>query len=157
MYIRSTLNGKYLHLIAMETYRRKGHRIWEGGRLTCEHRDQNPCNNVVANLSLATKREQCESRRGNSHSKLPDVKGVSPTVTGSFLVELKHGTCRLRKTVKDLMVAKLVYNLLATEICGPRAHKNNVHGATGIQHGQANAIAHALLSTNRPAKRARLS
>ena len=89
---------------------------------------------------------------------MPDVKGVSITATGSYLVECKKGPCHLRKTVKSKRVAMMVYNRLARALHGDCAYINTVDDATEAETSEANTIAHALLSKHgidAPHKRAK--
>jgi hypothetical protein len=135
-----------------------GTTCWEGGQYTCEHRDHDPTNNQISNLTLYTKAQQGASKRGHSDSKMPDVKGVSITATGSYLVECKKGPCHVRKTIKNKRVAMLVYNRLTLAMNGDCAFINHVDGATEGETTEANTIAHALLSKhsiNEPHKRAK--
>jgi hypothetical protein len=144
MYIRSKTTGAYLHRLIMEQIH--GTTCWEGGQYTCEHRDHDPTNNQLSNLTLFTKAQQGASKRGHSDSKMPDVKGVSMTATGSYLVECKKGPCHIRKTVKSKNVALMLYNILTRALNGDCAFTNPVDDATEEETTQANAIAHALLS-----------
>ena len=157
MYIRSKTTGAYLHRLIMEQIH-GGSSIWEGGKYTCEHRDHDPTNNSISNLTLFTKAQQGASKRGHSDSKMPDVKGVSITATGSYLVECKKGSCHVRKTVKSKRVALLLYNRLARTIYGDCAFVNTVDDATEAETSEADTIAHALLSKHgidAPHKRAK--
>ena len=156
MYIRSKSNGTYLHRLIME-HVHGGSSIWEGGKYTCEHRDHDPTNNSISNLTLFTKAQQGASKRGHSDSKT-GLKGVSITATGSYLVECKKGSCHVRKTVKSKRVAMLVYNRVTRAMNGDCAYINTVDDATEEETTQANMIAHALLSKhglNVPNKRAK--
>jgi hypothetical protein len=154
MYIRSTVNGTYLHRLAME-HIKGGPSIWEGGKYTCEHKDHDPTNNQISNLTLFTKDQQAASKRGHSDSKLGDVKGVSLTKSGSYLVECKLGPCRIRKTVKSIHVAKMLYNHLTRALNGKFAHVNRVDDATEEETSEANDLADGLLSNDVPYKRAK--
>ena len=89
---------------------------------------------------------------------MPDVKGVSITATGSYLVECKRGPCHLRKTVKSKRVALLLYNRLARTIYGDCAFVNTVDDVTEAETSEADTIVHALLSKHgidAPHKRAK--
>jgi hypothetical protein len=155
MYIRSKSNGTYLHRLIME-HVHGGSTIWKNGMYTCEHRDHDPTNNQVSNLTLYKKEQQSASKRGHSDSKMPDVKGVSITATGSYLVECKKGPCHVRKTIKNKRVAMLLYNRLTRAMNGDCAYINTVDDATEAETSEANTIAHALLckhAINVPNKR----
>ena len=155
MHIRSKTNGTYLHRLVME-HIKGGPSIWQNGKFSCEHRDHDPTNNQASNLTLFTKAQQGSSKRGHSDSKMPDVKGVSITATGSYLVECKKAARHIRKTVKVKNVAMMIYNHLTRAMNGDCAYINPVDDATEAETSEANTIAHALLfkhGINTPHKR----
>ena len=151
MYIRSTINGhgRYLHVLTMESYAKNNSDLWENGLYTCEHIDHDPTHNQRSNLRIATKSEQCASRRGHVDSKFPDAKGISETATGSFAVDLKIGPARYRKTVgKDRVVAMLVYDQLVNRLCEKCGYLNNPV-ATYEQQQLATSIAEGMIEKQR--------
>ena len=82
-----------------------------------------------------------------------DVKGVSVTKSGSFLVECKKKGRAYRKTIKTLNVAKLLYNNLARELHG-KSSCMNVVACTNAEREEAEALAGTLL---RPVKRQKVA